>query len=524
MSFTVATTLPTPTPTPITNPTPAPGAVFIPAGNVPVASQPIPAAGGTISVGHTGTPIDGVSVTLPGGALSASTNVTLGYNTGNLIPIYGTYAGVALTLNAGNVTQFNQPVSITVPFTDTSMTPVPFYIDDTGQIHLMQLVNVDRTARTFTLYYSGLVRDQRRMLSDQDRYNSIYGALKNTGNPVLIYLAHSNRNGAHSVLAYDINSLTSPYVISIYNPNNPGQVKQITYNPPSLFNLGVGNFYAYAGYDVITYNGDGSLRLTENYLSILTDADNHFNSSANAVITVRSHTNGQTVTDRNVTLTGNITSGQVLVTRLKVLVGSTEFITNVDNSGNFSIAINLENGVNHLTFVTQGNSETPGEIYVNLPNNMMTTDFTLNLNSTAAVMLVTVTWNTNDTDVDTYVIDPTGDYSSYYHLVTADGGRLDHDVTTGYGPEHWTLTYANTIRYNQPSYKVRLHYYSDHGHGGTNYTVSIKLYEGTSREQTSGFSGYLPVSSPGNNQPNGSGADWADIASITLVPTPAGAI
>lgn len=117
-------------------------------------------------------------------------------------------------------------------------------------------------------------------------------------------------------------------------------------------------------------------------------------------------------------------------------------------------------------------------------------------------ILVTLTWDTNGTDLDTYVIDPTGDYSCYYHKVTADGGALDHDVTTGYGPEHWTLTDNNTVRYGQP-YKIRVHYYSDHGHGGTNYTVSIVEYEGTTRQQTQTYRGYLGVSIPSNNQPNG---------------------
>jgi hypothetical protein len=146
---------------------------------------------------------------------------------------------------------------------------------------------------------------------------------------------------------------------------------------------------------------------------------------------------------------------------------------------------------------------------------MATTDFTLNLNIPKSVILVTLTWDTNDTDIDTYVIDPVGDYSCYYHKATADGGELDYDITTGYGPEHWTLMTTDTVRYDQP-YIIRLHYYSDHGNGPSNYTVSIKVYEGTSRVQEYWYRGNLAVSNPSNNAPDGSGEDWVDIANITL--------
>src|SRR5205823_5317187 len=130
----------------------------------------------------------------------------------------------------------------------------------------------------------------------------------------------------------------------------------------------------------------------------------------------------------------------------------------------------------------------------------------------SSVILVTLTWDTNDTDLDTYVIDPTGDYSAYYHRITADGGFLDHDVITGFGPEHWLLTTQNTVRYGQ-DYIVRVHYYSDHGHGPSNYTVSIQLYDGAAAVTTY-YRGNLAVSNPGNQLPTGTGADWADIAIV----------
>ena len=593
--------------------------ILTPGVDLVIRSEVIAQTGGIIEAGSSGTPIDGVRVQFPSGALS-TTNVTvsLGYNTGTLSPNEGDYAGVALILDAGTVTQFEQPVTITVPFSDTSKVPVPYYVDSNGKLHPMQIIKIDRDAKIFTFqtfhaswftwifgepvyapgpddivntgfspdddgfqvvnngseynrqgecfgmtsfslwyfmdkkvskgkfypryynivgynsygnslrgqdiiatrafisisqqwnsYYSNIVHNEQ-FLSQEDKYASIRNIILNTGNPVLIYLYHVDVNrGAHSVLAYDFNYLTG--VISIYDPNYPGQAKTIFYNSSNK------TFNSYSGYDGIIYSGDGSLHLTEPYLNILNDADANFQGSGNATVKVTSHTNGQQVAERNINLSGNIQSGQVLVTKLKVFVGSTPFSVNVAADGTFSLPISLEKGINHLQFVTQGN-DFVGRL-IQLPNNMATVDFTINLNIPIAAILTTLTWDTNNTDVDLYVIDPAGDYSCFYHKITADGGELDYDITTGYGPEHWTLmatnTATSTVRYGQP-YKIRLHYYDDQDNGPTNYTVSIKLYEGTGREQEYWYRGNLAVSNPDNDEPNDSGQDWVDIDDITL--------
>jgi uncharacterized protein YfaP (DUF2135 family) len=313
--------------------------------------------------------------------------------------------------------------------------------------------------------------------------------------------------GGHSVLAYKLFNLFGS--ISIYDPNYPGQVKTITYDTSSK------TFNTYSGYDIITEEAHGSLPLTEPYQNILDDAEANFHGSKTAQITITTPTSGATVSDPTVNLQGKINSGQVLVTKLTVFVGSTQFMADIGTDGNFNIPIILYSGENHLTFETQGHNADGNLILV--PNLINPIDFVINLNAPRAEMLVTLTWDTNDTDLDLYVTDPTGDTSWYQHKVTADGGTLDYDVTTGYGPEHWTLLTTDTIRYNSP-YKVRVHYYSDHGHGPTNYTVTIKLYVGTSREQDYSYRGNLSVSNPSNASPGSTGPDWVDISNLVLQP------
>jgi hypothetical protein len=52
---------------------------------------------------------------------------------------------------------------------------------------------------------------------------------------------------------------------------------------------------------------------------------------------------------------------------------------------------------------------------------------------------VVLEWNTDETDMDLWVDEPTGERAIYNHPKTAIGGRLSHDMTNGYGPEEYLL-------------------------------------------------------------------------------------
>ncbi len=342
-------------------------------------------------------------------------------------------------------------------------------------------------------------------LTEEEQFTVIKNALLNTANPVLIYLYHDQTAGArkHSVLAYGYNDSN----ISIYDPNHPNTTRTIIYNTADE------SWDDYSGYDGIVYNGDGSLNLTEPYSNILNDAENDFYSSADATITVTSHSNGDNVSTHNTTLLGSITSSEVLVTQLEVFVGPASFTADIGLDGAFDINISLQQGENHLQYVTRGN-DAGGNLIV-LPNDMVTVDFVLNGIFDLSIILVTLTWDKNDTDVDLYLINPVGDYSCYYNMLTEAGGELDYDDVDGYGPEHWTLELADTIYYNQ-DYYVRIHYYDDHDNGPTNYNVTIMLYEGTDRETTYTFRGNLADDDFDNDGPGDTGPDWRDIATIQL--------
>ena len=71
----------------------------------------------------------------------------------------------------------------------------------------------------------------------------------------------------------------------------------------------------------------------------------------------------------------------------------------------------------------------------------------MNLRDTADVAAL-IFWNTDGTDVDLHVVEPSGEECFYQHTQTASGGHISRDVTTGYGPELYLLPKA-------PSGKLR---------------------------------------------------------------------
>lgn len=356
-------------------------------------------------------------------------------------------------------------------------------------------------------------------LTPAQRYASICQILMNTHVPTIL------STFGHSILVYDFYSAGATNgVLLVNDPNYPGTTQTIRYDPA------FSNRFWYVSPDETWTNlavmGDGSFQM-EGFDAIFADAEDGFHGNGAAQVAVTSHTNGQAVTSRTITITGNITNGQVVVSRLDIILnGATTISAPVVNHGaygTFSAQVSLNAGTNTLTFATVGFNGANQQVYV---LNTQKEPFKIIDNIDKAAILVTLTWDTGASDIDLYTIDPTGDYSAYFHHTTADGGNLDYDNTSGYGPEHWTLTYANTVRWGQ-AYKVRVHYYSDHQSctscdppidvRPTGFTVTVMLYESLPQMVTYTYSGVLGGANSGNHQPADTGPDWADVVTITPV-------
>jgi hypothetical protein len=71
---------------------------------------------------------------------------------------------------------------------------------------------------------------------------------------------------------------------------------------------------------------------------------------------------------------------------------------------------------------------------------------------------VVMNWNMNDTDMDLWITDPSGEKCMYNNAETKMGGRLSEDFINGYGPEQFLLKKAP-----KGKYKIEVHYYGERG-------------------------------------------------------------
>ena len=105
---------------------------------------------------------------------------------------------------------------------------------------------------------------------------------------------------------------------------------------------------------------------------------------------------------------------------------------------------------------------------------------------------VVLSWDSDNTDLDLHVVSPDGEHVFYGARVAGNGGALDVDVTTGFGPEIFAT--PSPVR---GAYHVFVNYY---GAGErrdviTTAQVAIVEDEGTPREKQQVFR--VPMRKPG---------------------------
>ncbi|MEK7486897.1 MAG: VIT domain-containing protein [Planctomycetota bacterium] len=69
---------------------------------------------------------------------------------------------------------------------------------------------------------------------------------------------------------------------------------------------------------------------------------------------------------------------------------------------------------------------------------------------------IVVTWDSDQTDIDLQIIEPTSEKCFYNNQETAIGGQLSRDFTGGYGPEEYCLHHLIS-----GTYKIKVNYYGD---------------------------------------------------------------
>jgi hypothetical protein len=99
----------------------------------------------------------------------------------------------------------------------------------------------------------------------------------------------------------------------------------------------------------------------------------------------------------------------------------------------------------------------------------------------AADLRVSITWNTDATDIDLWVIEPDRTKVFYGSPRSSSGGELSQDQTQGYGPERYQIRKAR-----KGEYQVLVHYYRANRNllgGETHVNVTITRHAGTDKEK-----------------------------------------
>jgi hypothetical protein len=97
-----------------------------------------------------------------------------------------------------------------------------------------------------------------------------------------------------------------------------------------------------------------------------------------------------------------------------------------------------------------------------------------------ADLRVTISWNTDATDVDLWVIEPDGEKCFYQHNKTKSGGELSQDMTQGYGPERYQVKKAL-----KGTYRIIVNYFNANPNllaGETHVNVTVTKFAGTPQE------------------------------------------
>ena len=187
--------------------------------------------------------------------------------------------------------------------------------------------------------------------------------------------------------------------------------------------------------------------------------------------------NGGTTTQRVQAVSGTVTDpdpsttdvfdGRVVIDRN----GDKQYVTPVwdGEKWTFSGDMVLTRGTNAVKVSVE--DENGNEIGASSP-------FSVNANIPARDITVTLTWNTDSTDVDMHVFDPEGNHAWYNSLTGISGGSLDLDDTDGYGPETFTMETATP-----GEWVVKVRYFDDHGVSAPS-TATVKLTLNEQNTQT----------------------------------------
>lgn len=137
-----------------------------------------------------------------------------------------------------------------------------------------------------------------------------------------------------------------------------------------------------------------------------------------------------------------------------MIVNGTPLPQRVEEDGSFSRPYAFGGGSNSVEVRTKDGTSRRVQFYDSYSGKTQTR------------LRVVLAWDTDGTDLDLHVVSPDGVHTFYGNRVAPNGGALDVDVTTGYGPE----IYSSPAPLHG-TYLVYVNYYGS-GNSGSDMTVA----------------------------------------------------
>ena len=218
-------------------------------------------------------------------------------------------------------------------------------------------------------------------------------------------------------------------------------------------------------------------------------------------VTITNPLNGESVTNRVVTLSGYV-SGVDYITKGVVEVNHIP-TTLTYNGTDFEQPVVINNGLNTIKVICFGTRSDGRPAYG-------VKEITINGELPDLDLFTELRWNTDYSDVDFHLLPPGDDLSAlwtsedcyYANKVPAWGAYLDVDDINGYGPEHITIPQIQLYG----TYRLFVHYYAAHSAGTTLAFVSVSVKNGP----VSQFGPYSVSNAGGNNA-----GDLYEVCTIT---------
>lgn len=273
----------------------------------------------------------------------------------------------------------------------------------------------------------------------------------------------------HAVLTYKYENGK----FAIYDPNYPYRKGDTSWNQEVKYSWDKG-FGTYdtgiTRYNYVRHIGPG-LITSQSILAGLVDmANKGFPDDEFPNISINSPEDGSVTTEKSTVVTGTVDGWSYLTDADEAYMhfyyqnekGGLEHVRSAVNfadmstdfGGSFEQELPLvpgENTINVLAAGKQPDDEWAGWESVKV-----------NASIKPADMIVTLTWSKGQSDVDLHVTDPEGNHVWYINMNAPTGANLDFDNTSGYGPEHYTISSEEGDQMPYGDYKVEVVYYADH--------------------------------------------------------------